>query len=157
MYQQNISAGLDPRDVMSQARKFESAVLGQAPAAVHETQSQVRDEARQFGAHVVNEAQHAVQQAQAIARAAAAAAVEQAKVELRLEVQQRELSFRQKESELMAQIHALQGEVTILRRQNLPPPASPTSDSFNGAELVSTIAELRAEVQDLRGSMISPQ
>ena len=57
----------------------------------------------------------------------------------------------------MAQIRALQSEVTILRHQNLPQPTSPSTNSLNGAELVSTIAELRAEVQDLRGSMISPQ
>ena len=57
----------------------------------------------------------------------------------------------------MAQIRALQSEVTILRHQNLPQPTSPSTHSLNGAELVSTIAELRAEVQDLRGSMVSPQ
>ena len=33
LYQQNISVGLDPREVMSQAREFESTVLGQAQAA----------------------------------------------------------------------------------------------------------------------------
>ena len=157
MYQQNVSVGLDPRDVISQPRKFASAVLGQEQAAVQETQSQARDEARQFCAHAVNEAQHAVHEARAIARAAAATAVEQARAELRSEVRQRELSFQQKESELMAQVRALQSEVTIHGHESLLPPTSPTSDSLNGAELVSAIAELRAEVQDLRGSTISPQ
>ena len=57
----------------------------------------------------------------------------------------------------MVQIRALQSEVTILRYQNLPQPTSPSIHSLNGAELVSTIAELRAEVQDLRGSMIGFQ
>ena len=115
LYQQNISVGLDPREVMSQAREFESAVIGQAKAAVQETRNQVRDEAMQFGASLVHQAQSQVHEAQAIAKAAAAAAVEQARVELRLEVQQRELLFQQKESDLMAQIRALQSEVTILR------------------------------------------
>ena len=157
LYQQNISVGLDPREVMSQAREFESTVLGQAHAAVQATRDQVRDEARQFGVEVVHQAQNAVHEAQAIANAAAAAAVEKARAELRLEVQQRELLFQQKESDLMAQIRALQSEVTILRHQNLPQPTSPSTHSLNGAELVSTIAELRAEVQDLRSSMIGPQ
>ena len=157
LYQQNISVGLDPREVMSQAREFESAVIGQAKAAVQETRNQVRDEAMQFGASLVHQAQSQVHEAQAIAKAAAAAAVEQARAELRLEVQQREQLLQQKESDLMAQIRALQSEVTILRHQNLPQPTSPSTHSLNGAELVSTIAELRAEVQDLRGSMISPQ
>ena len=157
LYQQNISVGLDPGEVMSQAREFESTLLGQAQAAVQETRNQVRDEAMQFGASVVHQAQSQVHEAQAIAKAAAAAAVEQARAELRLEVQQRERLFQQKENDLMAQIRALQSEVTILRHQNLPQPISPSTHSLNGAELVSTIAELRAEVQDLRGSMIGPQ
>ena len=110
--QQNISVGLDPREVMSQAREFESTVLGQAQAAVQETRNQVRDEAMQFGASVVHQAQSQVHEAQAIAKAAAAAAVGQARAELRLEVQQRELLFQQKENDLMAQIRALQSEVT---------------------------------------------
>ena len=142
---------------MSQAREFESAVIGQAQAAVQETRNQVRDEAMQFGASLVHQAQNQVHEAQAIAKAAAAAAVEQARAELRLEVQQRELLFQQKKSDLMAQIRALQSEVTILRHSNLPQPSSPSTNSLNGAELVSTIAELRAEVRDLRGSMIGPQ
>ena len=41
LYQQNISVGLDPREVMSQAREFESTLLGQAQAAVQETRNQV--------------------------------------------------------------------------------------------------------------------
>ena len=40
LYQQSISVGLDPREVMSQAREFESAVIGQAQAAVQETRNQ---------------------------------------------------------------------------------------------------------------------
>ena len=68
----------------------------------------MREEARQFETQVVNQAQNAVLEAQAIAQAAATAAVEQTRSELRLEVQQRELVFQQKEAELIAQIRTLQ-------------------------------------------------
>ena len=94
LYQQNISVGLDPREVITQAREFESTVLGQAQAAVQEIRNQVRDEAMQFGANVVHQAQSQVHEAQVIAKAAAAAAVEQARAELRLEVQQHERFFQ---------------------------------------------------------------
>ena len=155
--QQNISVGLDPNEVIAQAREFEAAVYDQAQAAVQEAQGQVREEARQFGTQVVNQAQNAVFEAQAIAKAAAAAAVEQARSELRLEVQQRELAFQQKEADLIAQVRTLQNEITILRHQNMPPPADPQHNILNGAELASTIAELRAEVSTLRSSVASPQ
>ena len=155
LYQQNVSIGLDPNEVMAQAREFESAVYGQAQAAVQEAQGQAR--ARQFGTQVVNQAQSAVLEAQGIAKAAAAAAVGQARSELRLEVQQCELAFQQKEAELIAQIRTLQNEVTVLRHQNMPPTPDPQPNILNGAELASTIAELRAEVHTLRDSVTSPQ
>ena len=157
LYQQNVSIGLDPNEVMAQPREFESAVYGQAQAAVQEAQGQVREEARQFGTQVVNQAQNAVLGAQAIAKAAAAAAVEQARSELRLEVHQRELAFQQKEAELIAQIRTLQNEVTVLRHQNMSPPSDPQPNILNGEELASTIAELRAEVHTLWDSVASPQ
>ena len=136
--------------MFGQAREFETSVQ----AMVQEARDQARDDARVFGEHVVGQAQ------QAIAKAAAGAANEQARAELRAEVQQREQLFQQRESELQAQIRMLQHEVTTLRHQDRP--TSPVTqvvhngaELVNVAELVSTIADLRAEVQNLKG-MSSP-
>ena len=154
LYQQRVNVGLDPQEVFAQAGGFETSVHGQAQ------RDQARDDARVFGEHVVGQAQQAVLEAQAIAKAAAGAAIEQARAELRAEVQQREQLFQQRESELEAQIRILQHEVTTLRHQDRP--TSPVTqvvhngaELVNVAELVSTIADLRAEVQNLK-EMSSP-
>ena len=120
LYQQRVNVGLDPQEVFAQAREFETSVHGQAQAMVQEVRDQARDDARVFGEHVVGQAQQAVLEAQAIAKAAAGAAIEQARAELRAEVQQREQLFQQRESELEAQMRMLQHEVTTLRHQDRP-------------------------------------
>ena len=158
LYQQRVNVGLDPQEVFAQAREFETSVHGQAQAMVQEARDQAQDDAR--GEHVVGQAQQAVLEAQAIAKAAAGVAIEQARAELRAEVQQWEQLFQRRESELEAQIRMLQHEITTLRHQDRP--TSPVTqvvhngaELVNVAELVSTIADLRAEVQNLKG-MSSP-
>ena len=179
LYQQRVNVGLDPQEVFARAREFETSVHGQAQAMVQQARddsrafgehvvgqaqqavTQARDDARVFGEHVVGQALQAVLKAQAIAKAAAGAAIEQARAELRAEVHQREQLFHQRESELEAQIRMLQHEVTTLRHQDRP--TSPVTqvvhngaELVNVAELVSTIADLHAEVQHLKG-MSSPK